>query len=64
MLTFFYDEDGGINFNFDVALKNNGISEWNYHDSTEDSDRFVDRGFTLISFDSAPKFQIMNQCKL
>lgn len=61
---FFYDEDGGINFNFEVTLKNNGISEWTYHDKTEDSDHFVDRGFTLISFESTPKFQIINKCKL
>ncbi|WP_228256356.1 hypothetical protein [Acinetobacter wuhouensis] len=60
----FYDEDGGINFNFDVTLKNNGISEWDYHDATEESDNFIDRGFTLISFDSTPKFQIINKCKL
>lgn len=61
---FFYDEDGGINFNFEVALKNKGISEWTYHDATEDSDNFIDCGFTLASFDKVPKFQIINKCKL
>lgn len=61
---FFYDEDGGINFNFEVALKSNGISEWIYHDEMEELDDFVDRSFTLISFENLPEFKVIDKCKL
>lgn len=60
---YFQDKNMGSNFNFDVVLKNNGISEWFFHAPNEDSENFIDRGFTLVSFNESPKFNITNKCK-
>ncbi|MGK7249947.1 hypothetical protein ACSNOU_12760 [Acinetobacter oleivorans] len=60
---YFQDKNMGSNFNFDVTLKNNGISEWVFHAPNEDSENFIDRGFTLVSFNKSPKFNITNKCK-
>lgn len=60
---YFQDKNMGSNFNFDVILKNNGISEWFFHAPNEDSENFIDRGFTLVSFNESPKFNILNKCK-
>lgn len=61
---YFQDKNIGSDFNFEVILKNNGISEWIYHTPNEDSEGFIDRGFTLVSFDKSPKFNILNKCNL
>jgi len=60
---YFQDKDMGINFNFDVIFKNNGISEWFFHTPNEDTENFIDRSFTLVSFNESPKFNITNKCK-
>lgn len=60
---YFQDKNMGSNFNFEVILKNNGISEWIFHTPNEDTENFIDRGFTLVSFNESPKFNITNKCK-
>ncbi|MFI8146439.1 hypothetical protein [Acinetobacter sp. ABJ_C5_2] len=60
---YFQDKNMGVNFNFEVILKSNGISEWIFHTSNEDTENFIDRSFTLVSFNESPKFNITNKCK-
>ncbi|WP_228131587.1 MULTISPECIES: hypothetical protein [Acinetobacter calcoaceticus/baumannii complex] len=60
---YFQDKDMGVSFNFEVILKSNGISEWIFHTSNEDTENFIDRSFTLVSFNESPKFNITNKCK-
>ncbi|WP_252514194.1 hypothetical protein [Acinetobacter nosocomialis] len=60
---YFQDKNMGVNFNFEVILKSNGISEWFFHTPNEDTENFIDRSFTLVSFNESPKFNITNKCK-
>ncbi|MDC4779483.1 hypothetical protein [Acinetobacter baumannii] len=60
---YFQDQNMGVNFNFEVILKSNGISEWLFHTPNEDTENFIDRSFTLVSFNESPKFNITNKCK-
>ncbi len=60
---YFQDKNMGSNFNFEVILKSNGISEWFFHAPNEDTENFIDRSFTLVSFNESPKFNITNKCK-
>ncbi|OUC60311.1 hypothetical protein [Acinetobacter seifertii] len=60
---YFQDKNMGVNFNFEVILKSNGISEWIFHTPNEDTENFIDRSFTLVSFNESPKFNITNKCK-
>ncbi|WNX70537.1 hypothetical protein [Acinetobacter baumannii] len=60
---YFQDQNMEVNFNFEVILKSNGISEWLFHTPNEDTENFIDRSFTLVSFNESPKFNITNKCK-
>lgn len=60
---YFQNKNMGVNFNFEVILKSNGISEWIFHTPNEDTENFIDRSFTLVSFNESPKFNITNKCK-
>jgi len=63
-ILYFHDKEDGSNFSYDVRIGKYGISFWDYHDSTENSENFNDRSFILLSFDGKPKINILNSCKL